>query len=198
MKSKRQPMNYCSAHNRAVRMYQRSSIFILWAGIVNVFACLIGVIQSALSSSFEGLAYAWPKSGFALALVAQMVVNNLLLKSMSAVGADLLIILIALVVGGALAFLGFLASRGRKWLLFIGTAIIALDFAGMFFAYAYMIPYNWTNYAFTLVLHVLLLGACVVAIVEFYNVLHIEKIFNGEASSKMEEDVESEVIASGE
>ena len=190
-------MSYRSAHNRAVRMYQRSSIFILWAGIVNVFASLIGVIQIAAGSSFEGLAYSWPKSGFALTLVAQMVINNLLLKSMSTIGADLLIMFISLVIGGAFGFLGFLASRGRKWLLFIGTGLIALDFAAMFFAYAYMIPYVWTNYAFTLALHVLLLGACVLAIVEFYNVLHIEKVFNGENISKMEEEVESEVIASG-
>lgn len=195
---KRRAMNYLNAHNRAVRMYQRSSIFILWAGIVNVFAALIGVIQNATNNAFGGLSYSWPRSGFALCLTAQIAINNLLLKSMSEVGADLLIMLISVVLGGAFAVLGFLASRGRKWLLFLGTGLIALDFGAMFFVYAYLAPYVWTNYAFTLAIHVLVLLACVFAIFEFYNVIHIEKVFRGDKVTSMEEEKESEVIASGE
>lgn len=199
MKGPKKQITYQSAHNRAVRMFQRSAIFILWAGVVNVFATLIGVIQIASKKSvFSGLSYSWPSSGFALCLSGQIAINNLLLKSMSELGADLLIMLISIIIGGALAFVGFLASRGRKWFLFIGSGLLALDFAGMFFVYAYLAPYVWTNYAFTLVMHALVFAACVFAIVEFYNVLHIEKIFKGSSQSTMEEEVESEVIASGE
>lgn len=195
-KKEKRPITYKEAHNRAVRMFQRCSIFLLWAGVVNVFAALIGVIQIAAKTTFA-VEYVWPNSGFALTLTSQMVINNLLLKSMGSTGACLLIMLISIILGGLFALGGYMAARGRIALLFVGIGVYALDFAGMFFAYKYLLPFAWTNYAFTLVIHVVVLLALALAVVEFYNVLHIEKVFHGEASSKMEEEVESEVIASG-
>ncbi len=194
-KAKR-PISYREAHNRAVRMFQRCSIFLLWAGVVNVFAALIGVIQIAAKTTVA-LDYAWPSSGFALNITAQIVINNLLLKSMGSTAACLLIMLISVVLGGLFALAGFMASRGRIVILFVGIGVYALDFGGMFLAYHYLVPFVWTNYAFTLVIHLVVLLALAFAVVEFYNVLHIEKVFHGETESKMEEAVESEVIASG-
>lgn len=195
-KKAKRPITYKDAHNRAVKIYQRCSIFLLWAGVVNVFAALIGVIQIAAKTTMS-LDHVWPNSGFALTLTAQMVINNLLLNSMGSTGASLIIMLISIVLGGLFAFGGYFAARGNNIILFTGIAVYALDFAGMFFAYKYLIPFVWTNYAFTLVIHVVVLLALALAVVEFYNVLHIEKVFRGDKGVKMEEEVESEVIASG-
>ena len=195
-KKAKRPITYKEAHNRAVKIYQRCSIFLLWAGVVNVFAALIGVIQIA-AKTMMSVGYPWPNSGFALTLTAQMVLNNLLLNAMGSTVACLLIMLISIVLGGLFAFGGYFAARGNNIILFVGIGVYILDFAGMFFAYQYLIPFVWTNYAFTLVIHVVVLLALALAVVEFYNVLHIEKVFIGDSGIKMEEEVESEVIASG-
>ena len=194
--AKRQ-MTYKEAHNKAVRMYQRCSIFLLWVGIVNVFACLIGVIQIATGTTMQALSYDWPSSGFALTLTIQILINNLLLKAISSLWASFIIMAIALVFGALFAFGGYFASKGNIILLFIGGGLYALDFGAMFFIYKYFAPFAWTNYAFTLVIHVLVLAALIFAIVQYYNVFHIEKVFKGDNKAKLDEEVESEVIASG-
>ena len=196
-KRAKQPLSYKDAHNRAVRMYRRCSFFLLWAGVVAVFAALIGVIQMATQSTISGVSYPWPSSGFALTLTVQILLSGLILKNLSAVLAGFLIMLIALVFGSLLAFGGFFASRGHIAILISSAVFYALDFAAMFFVYQYLVPMVWTNYAFTLVIHVVVLAAIALAIVEFYNVLHIEKVFNTNSEPKMDDEVESEVIASG-
>ena len=200
MKKAKRQITYTEAHNRAVRMFQRTSIFLLWAGVVNVFALIIGVIQNSAGSVLNNeLVYAWPRSGFAMCFSLQIYLNKLLLENLSiAAVADIVMILIALVLGGAFAFGGFLASKGKWLALFIGTVLYALDFGAMFFVYHFGgVIHNWTNYAFTLAVHVIVLGALVIAISQYYNVIHIEKVFKGSDALNINEDVESEVIASG-
>lgn len=199
----RRPTTYLQAHNKAVRLYQKSSIFLLWSGILNIFAIIIGIVQAATykvnaSNIIEKLDYIWPKSGYALSYSLQQLINNALLRANLGIAVNFLIILIGLIFSGAFAAIGFLASRGKKWLLLLGSGLYALDFALMFFLYALgIIPFVWTNYAFTLVSHVLILIACIVAIVEYYNVIHIEMVFKGNKDLKLKEEIESEVIACG-
>ena len=45
--------------------------------------------------------------------------------------------------------------------------------------------------------HVIVLSAMIVALIEYYRVLDIEKKFKGAKQVNIEEEVESEVIASG-
>ena len=201
MKKAKHQITYHEAHNRAVRTYQKTSIFLFWAGVVNVFAIIIGVIQNAAGSLFDNeLSYLWPRSGFSMCLSIQIYLNKLLLENLPSLlaVADILIILIGLVLGGLFAFIGFMASKGKRLYLFGGTALYALDFGAMFIVYHLAdVKSNWTNYAFTLVVHALVLGALAIAIWQYYNVIHIEKAFKGKDALKIEEDVESEVIASG-
>lgn len=200
MKKTKRQISYHEAHNRAVKTYQKTSIFLFWAGVVNVFAIIIGVIQNAAGSVLDNtLAYLWPRSGFAMCFSLQIYLNKLLLTNISIVAVvDILIILIALVLGALFAFIGFMASKGRRLYLFLGAGLYTLDFGAMFIVYHLgAIPSNWTNYAFSLAVHALVLGALAIAIWQYYNVIHIEKVFKGENALRIEEDEESEVIASG-
>lgn len=197
-KKNKQPITYSQAHNKAVKMYQKTSIFMMWAGLLNVFAIIIGVIQLGTNSVVEKLSYSWPTSGFALNFSIQIFINSLLIKTFDLLLADFLMILIALIIGALFTFLGVYASKGRIKILIIGTSLYALDFIAMFFIYVYSgVPFIWTNYAFTLATHVVVLIAMIIAIIEYYNVIHIEKVFKGVKDIKIKEEVESEVIASG-
>lgn len=191
-------MSYSTAHNKAVKMYQKTSIFLLWAGVVNVFAIVIGVIQLAAGSLVTDFAFSWPSSGFAMSFSFQIMLNSIMIRSLEQVVADILMIITGIAFGGLFAFLGFMASKGKKLFLFLGTGLYALDFAAMFFVYeSGNVARIWTNYAFTLVTHAIILVACFIAIIQYYNVIHIEKVFKGENKIKVEEEVESEVIARG-
>lgn len=199
-KAKRQKhqFTYSEAHNKAVKMYQRSAIFLLWAGVVNVFAIVIGVIQLAANSLVTQVQFPWPTSGFAMSFSVQILLNSVMIKSLDSLAADILMIIIGLVLGGLFAALGFFASKGKRWVLLLGTALYAIDFGIMFFVYeSGFVARLWTNYAFTLVTHIVVLVACIVAIVEYYNVIHIEKVFKGNKALKLDEEVEGEVIARG-
>lgn len=204
MKTKRakRPITYSEAHNRAVRMYHRTSIFLLWAGVMSLFASVLGVIQISAGTIVEGAALKWPTSGFSLGLSIEMLFYSMLIKSnldLAVIG--ILIILIGILFGGMFALIGIFASKGYRWVLFVGTGLYALDFAASFFIFAYSdVPSIFTNYMLTIFIHIFILAACVVAIIEYYNVLHIEKVFSGKSDKKanIEEEVESEVIANGE
>lgn len=198
-KKAKRPITYSEAHNKAVKMYQKTSIFLLWAGVVNVLAIVIGIIQMSANSlvSGEGIDHIWPSSGFAMNFSGQIILNKLIITSMDSIIADILMIIIAVILGGAFVAVGYFAAKGKRWLLFLGSGIYALDFGAMFFVYQ-AVPMVWTNYAFTLVTHIVILIACLIAIVEYYNVIHIEKVFKGKNALNVEEEVESEVIAHGE
>ncbi len=199
-KREKRPITYGEAHNKAVRMFKRSSIFLLWAGIVNLFAVIIGVIQSAAGSilSSEICKITWPTSGYALSFSIQIFLNSLLVPAMDPGLAYFLMLLIAAGFSALFVFIGLFASKGRLGLLIAGGALYALDFVGMFFVYGFtQVPAVWTNYAFTLATHAIIFAAVVVAIIEYYNVIHIEKIFKGAMEPVLEEEVEGEVIANG-
>lgn len=189
---------YLEAHNKAVKTYQRTAIFLLWSGVVNVFASIIGVIQISAGATMSKLTFLWPNSGFAMCYSGQMVLNSLLIQNLDQLVADILILLISLILGACFAFIGIFAAKGKKVFLLLGGIIYAIDFASMFFVYkSNLVPMVWTNYAFTLVTHIIILVATCVALVEYYNVIHIEKVFKGEKALKFEEEVESEEIAHG-
>lgn len=191
-------ISYYEAHNKAVRMYRRTSIFLLWVGILNAFAVILGVIQSAAGAKMSELAFDWPNSGFSLAMSVQMLINSLLIQNLDATIADILMIIIALAISAAFAALGVFAGKGKLWVLILGAALYAADFGSMFFIFnSGFVPNVLANYSFSLVTHIAILAACLFAIVEYYNVIHIEKVFRGSKPNKIEEEVESEVIANG-
>ncbi len=195
----KRPLTYLEAHNKAVRLYQKSSIFLLWAGIVNLFSIIIGIIQILASSIIENLPYAWPTSGFSMGLSIQQLVNKLLLENVKGtLIVDFLMIIIALILSAGFALLGFYASRGKKWVLLLGSSLYVADFALMIIVCSLnLVPFNYTNYAFSIATHVVILLACIVAISQYYNVIHIEVVFKGKNALKLDEEVESEVIAHG-
>ena len=107
-------------------------------------------------------------------------------------------IIIALILGGGFALLGFYASRGKKWVLLLGSYLYVVDFVLMIILFSLrIVPFNWTNYAFSIATHVVILAACIIAISQYYNVIHIEYVFKGKNALKLDEEVESEVIAHG-
>ena len=201
-KAKRE-IGYVAAHNRAVNLYKKTSTFLLWAGVLNVFSVIIGIIQMMANSNLvvNEQAYNWPRSGFALSFSLQIFLNSLLINNLDKVLADVLIILIALSLGALFAFFGVFASKGKLLFLVGGSVIYLLDFVAMFFVYnMFMIEQlrTWTNYAFTLASHVVILIAMTIAIAMYLTVIEIEKKYKGESSLNVNEENEVEEIAHGE
>lgn len=191
-------VNYVDAHNKAVRSYKKTSMFLMWAGLISVFASIIGVIQIAANSTLEGNAYLWPTSGFALNFSIEIYLSSLFIQNLDIGLAYFLIILTSIIFAGIFVTLSIFSSKGYKVLLILGSALYALDFIFMFFIYVFLgVPKVWTNYAFTLVTHIVVCLGLIYAIIQYYNVLHIEKVFNKSPEMNLNEEVESEVIASG-
>ena len=193
-------VSYVDAHNRAVKLYQKTALFLMWGGILALFAAIIGVVQNVSGAANEISTTAlWPSSGFALGYGLEIYLAFIFLTSLDSVLAGFLIILVAFTLGALFALAGLFASRGYLWVLLLGLGVYALDFVGTFFVY-HASPlnafYSWTNYAFTLVTHVIILSAGIVAIIEYYRVLDIEKRFKKENTS-FEKEEETEIIASG-
>ena len=99
-------------------------------------------------------------------------------------------------------FLGYFAVKGYLSCLLIGLGLYAADFGMMFFVYYGTIikeAYSWTNYAFTLVTHILVFVTLIIALVAYYQVFDIEKRFNKNKKDKIiEQKEETEVIARGD
>lgn len=192
---------YSIAHNKSVKLYKKTSTFLLWAGVLNLFSSIIGIIQM-VSNSFlvtNGNTYNWPKSGFALSFSLQIYLDSLLIKNLNNVGAYLLIILIALALGSLFALFGIFSSKGKFIYLIVGSVIYLLDFIAMFFVYSFTdVVMVWTNYAFTLAAHVVILIASVIAIAMFFSVIEIEKKYKGKIDFSEKEVEEVEEIAHGE
>ena len=208
MKEKRpkKTMDYVTAHNRAVNWFRRTSRFIFWVGILAVFATVIGIVQMVRGSYFkvDDVARLWPLSGFSLSFSFHIFLAYICLAYIpSSIVAEIVIILIVLVLGGGFAALGIFASKGKLVFLIVSTSLYLLDFASVFPVYYYVYPntplnYSWTNYAFMIAVHVIVLSAMVISLIEYYRVLDIEKKFHGVKKVSVEEEVESEVIASGQ
>ena len=194
-------VSYIDAHNRAVNFYRKSAMFLFWAGIIAVGASIIGIVQMVAGQNYvyEEIVYAWPTSGFALGFSLEIFLARLFLNVIDTPAlADVLIILVSLILGGGFGALGVFASKGKRWCLFLGGGLYLADFAALFFVYQYLSPItNWTNYAFSIATHVIVLSALIVAIIEYYRVIDIEKKFNGGNKADLEEKEESEVIAHG-
>ena len=199
-------MSYVEAHNRAVNFFRKSAMFLFWAGIIAVGAAVIGVVQTSMGQVYvlDEIARNWPTSGFALGFSLEIFLARVFLDNISNGAlagiflADILIILVSLVLGGGFAALGVFAAKGKRWCLFLGGGLYLADFAALFFVYSYLSPItNWTNYAFSIATHVIVLSALVVAIIEYYRVIDIEKKYHGDNKANLEEEEESEVIAHG-
>ena len=200
MKPKRE-ISYIDAHNKAVKHYQKASLFLLYAGVLGLFAAIIGVVQMA-TTQVEVLPgeFNWPSSGFALSLSLQIYLDSLLLAHLDQVLASFLIIILSLVFGSLFGFLGYFATRGRRIFLIIGLALYFLDFIFMFFFYHLnlgSVGFVWTNYAFSLALHVIVIGFAIAGLVFYYQVFDIEKKFKGDNAVNFKQEEKRETIANG-
>ena len=193
--------NYVDAHNKAVRHYQKACLFLLYAGVLGLFAAIIGVVQMAVTVE-EVLPgeFNWPSSGYALSLSLQIFLSSLLLANLDQVLASFLIIIISILFGALFGALGFFATKGRREFLIIGLALYFLDFVFMFFVYhssLLYVAFVWTNYAFSLALHVIVIGFAIAALVFYYQVFDIEKKFKGEKNVNFKQEEKRETIANG-
>lgn len=182
-KNKKAPLTYADRHNKAVKIYQKTSFFLFWAGIVNAIAAVFGVfglgtttINGEVVSYRYSMCFTFNKALFDM------------LESYSGLpqwGYSLIIVAIAFVSGALFALLGVLASQGKRNYLFIGSAIYVLDFIGFFF-YDFLYWQNWQTFAFGIATHLVIIFFLVVAIFEYFNVLGIE------AHYKMNKDKETQ------
>lgn len=187
-KAKKKPLTYEEAHNKALRLYSKTALFLLWIGVLNVLSSLIGVIQVAKSGGN------WPSSGYALATSFQIAINFALSHLNIPVWDSLLIFFISVLFGALFAFLGLISTKGYKVPLIIGISLYFLDFIALFLIYfLYIDPMNMTNFFFSLILHIFLLGGLFVAVYNYIKIIRLEvkykgnKEFNVETSYKVKE-----------
>ena len=158
------PVTYEVAHNKAVRQFKKMSIFILWAGVLNVISAVIAIFQAGSDYS---LCFAFNNIIF-LELGAHLASSPALLK--------ILIVVIAVVSGAAFAAVGYFASLGHKAFLFTGAIAYFLDFIVLFV----FIDPSYTGYLTSILIHAMLMIAIMFSLFAYYSVLAIEKKFNKE------------------
>lgn len=171
MSKKKPQLTYTEAHNKAVRLYRKTAIFLLWAGVISVLATIIGVFRS--------------ESGYGMSLAVNIYIFRLI-ATLALEDYIQYIIFFAVSVGtGALfAALGFFAQQGKKVFLFVGLGLYLADFAAVFFVYGA----NWkTTYAFTIATHLVILAALIIAVFEYYHVITIEKLYRGTSKVTIEQ-----------
>ncbi len=139
--------------NRSLNRYKKSVFFLFWAGIINFLAAVIGVIQS--KGEF------WPSSGYALSFSSQIFINTLLYSYFDPMIAIFIILIISMILGAFFVLCGIFSQKGYVIFFYLGSGLYLLDFIFLFFVY-FLIPisrpiYNWTNFAFTLVMHCVIL-----------------------------------------
>lgn len=169
-KKEKRVQTYSERHNKAVRLYQKSSLFLMWAGIVNALASILGVFGVGTSIDAEGNLVDYR---YSMCLSVNRMINVALENS----GLDqwvfsLIIVLLSLAFGALFSLFGYLASIGKRTYLLVGGGLYALDFVLFFYAF---LATNWTTYAFGLATHAVIFIAIGIAIFEYFNVLSIER-----------------------
>jgi len=154
------PVSYEVAHNRAVRQYKKMSIFILWAGVLNVVSTVIAIFQNSTDYS---LCFSF---------------NNVifLILGQSTPLLKIIIVLIAVASGALFAAVGYFASLGHKAFLFTGAIAYFLDFVVLFI---FINPSN-DGYLTSILIHAMLMIAIMFSLFAYYSVLAIEKKYNKE------------------
>lgn len=157
MAKTKKEINYVEQHNKAVLRFQKTALFLLWAGVVSLIAILISVLRT--------------DSGLGMALSINIFLNNLINgTSLSDVLKKLLIFIFALISGALFAALGYFARLGKLVFLLIGTSLYVLDFALTFFIY----PLAFSNaFTFSIATHVVILGALGIAIYYYFRVIKL-------------------------
>lgn len=157
-------VTYEVAHNKAVRQFKKMSIFILWAGVLNVISAVIALFQAG--------------SDYSLCLAFNNVIFLELGDHLSSSPAllKILIVVIAVASGSIFAAIGYFASLGHKVFLFTGAIAYFLDFIVLFI---FIAPSN-TGYMTSILIHAMLMIAIMFSLFAYYSVLAIEKKYNKE------------------
>jgi len=154
------PVTYEVAHNKAVRQFKKMSIFILWAGVLNVISAVIAIFQNT--------------SDFSLCFAFNNVIFLILGQSTPLL--KIIIALIAVFSGVLFAAIGYFASLGHKAFLFTGAIAYFLDFVVLFI---FISPAS-SGYLTSILIHAMLMIAIMFSLFAYYSVLAIEKKFNKE------------------
>ena len=187
-KAKKTP-NYATLHNRHVNLYKKTAMFLLYIGVLALFAVIIGAVQLGSDQlASDVFPYPWPRSGFALAPTIVIYLTNIILQGGNFGLSVFFIILIGLGFGALFATLGMFAARGYLVPLIIGTVLYATDFGFTFmvnnYIYSeYSASLSFTNIMFSTVIHILVILVLGVAIFEHFHVVNIEKRFMKEGKT---------------
>ncbi|MFA5480971.1 MAG: hypothetical protein WC282_01105 [Bacilli bacterium] len=172
MKKPQPQQTYSELHNKAVRLYRKSALFLLWAGIISLLAVVLGLFQQ--------------NSGYAMSLAVNILLNRLLLQlGLPGYAYNLLIVAVAIASGALFSALGYFAQLGKKLFLFIGLGLYLADFAVVFIVYE---PIWTSEYGITIATHLIILGALFVAVYQYYKVIVIEERFHGRRTLNLDEE----------
>jgi hypothetical protein len=171
MKKNKPQLTYAEQHNKAVRLYRKTALFLMWAGVISILATIIAIFRS--------------EAGYGMSLAFNVFINRLIFDfNLPDYATYLSIFAVSIATGAAFTALGFFAKQGKKIFLFVGTGLYLADFVAVFLVYGTNLD---TTYAFTIATHLVILGALIIAIYEYYNVIAIERRFHGQSNAIIEE-----------
>jgi len=139
-RKKKSPPTYADAHNKAVKLYQKTSFFLFWAGIINIIAAIFGIFGLGTTTiNGEVVDYR-----YSMCLTLNKVIFDALEigSGLDSWINSLIIFAIALASGALFALFGVLANQGKRIYLFVGSGIYVLDFV-LFFIYDILYWQNW-------------------------------------------------------
>ena len=169
MKIAKKPKTYSTLHNRAVRLFQKSSKIMIWAAILNLCGAIFGLMMLANSnqSGFGGGYSLCLGTAHYLFLVVQTYVPD-------AVAGNILIILIAAIFSALLIVFASFSMRVNIVWIIISFVFYFIDSIVSIFSF---LDTGFANYCVAMFCHIVILLFAFLCLYSYYNVISIEKRF---------------------
>lgn len=158
---KQKKYDYATAHNKAVTLYQKCSMVIFFIALLNITGAITGCFNRQNTLHF------FPS------LVSNVLIFRLLSNlSLNIIVNSILNVAISIGFGAIFAWLWYMAKRGKILAIYFAFGLYLLDVIIMFIFFR-----GEGTFMTQLLLHLLIIGFLIAAVMFYYQVLDIEKKF---------------------